>query len=1337
MPDFYDPNATVDYTYDSEETQRELKREAEEKQIAQTQKDMEVEAAELDYANRNLKSKQPTTETPTPEAKPKETPPKEDNGFLGGMMETLPAGYADPGALNTDTMGGNQRVVAGGIDLLMDGVSALIPALKPADEWWEEKSGRNAGKDPYKKAERDMGGIMIGTLLTGGVVGSAASKLPGVANLSMRTRLLGQAAADLGVDALLSGVSDTTREAGNLGTIAENLLPNGMQIPWASRDGESPDVTFAKNMTENMLLGGAGEAIGLLFAKVGNKLKPKNSAAADKIKEKVLKEQKELVEAKGDPVVAAVNRSRQRKKDAQLGIAKKVLKEDPEGVNGYNAFVNDPAEPVARITLDEESSGIDFMADQARIQNNVGTFDGRARPIINDAEIEALSRADAPTRASLLSKVEGELGAEFELTVGGQKLTKQEVTEAVNNLYDTALQSEEGFKEAVKSMRNAEANVFEYAEQISDAGQREIMIKTAGRLLDAVSPQTQRASASIQTQAANSVSDIGRNIDLMADVVDTSRLQELVLPRLRVLLKEIEASKTAQKVAGDIKAKFSKKMDSIEGALSYDEDYIDTMLGEFDSALINSSKRTDEFVDTLSDVSKENPNYLRPLYRMWAKTNGEIDTLYKLQKHATSRLGTIRKAFRDGNPEVPSVILREMEGLRMANMLNGLAPAKAFVGNATAMVVKPMTMFGGSVPMAMTGNLKPLQRAWMGFSGGMEVFQRARSLAMSEWRFANANPDAAMARGRADYNQSSAANPAGSDWKKSLSEFEEFEEMSESWDLGKQMIWNATKTLAYWNRKSWNRWGLHTMYGADGFVKSIMSSFNSRTRAYDELMQTNGGAFTKSEFQAVEQRLYKESFNADDTLSDGYAKFMSEEVALNADVAGVQAFGEMARKFPVLKSIFMFPKTRVNQFGVVQTFDPTGLLGGWMDRSGKAIRAGTPDEINEVLEMHGMAKGDIEGFQALKSEYIGRKMMASGIVMTAAMGALNGRLTGTGPLDPVENRKWRDLGGQPYGITISYNEDGSPNIISYEQAPAWVKLPLSMISDLVMAYQDDAGEGLGDFLNTIAGALQANVTNDLFVQEVEQLGGILSFNQGSQRYLANMIDTMVPGSSIRSTMSSVLVPNLQDVQNNVVEILANRNRWIPSLEQSFADKKDIFTGEPIGAGSSPMEMLLSKVLPGFKTKAGTEVWRQWLLTTNWRGLSEPKMNPVTGEELTGPQLEWVNNWIGNNLNLDEKVIEIMQSQIADDLEKYEEANAGKSQKNLPRKATAVHEVLDKMLNNAYKKAWTAYEAENVEYSLGSMKPTKAARDKEIRKGNFDKAQTLANRVETLRQSTPK
>ena len=1319
---YNDPNATLDFTYDAEAAQERI------------DKEQEQETLEAAQAEAELKAQQ-EAETKVP-VEPEE-PETKSSGFLDGL-----AGLSGPSieeqftdGVATD-LGGKQQVVAGTIDLAMDGISALIPAMQTPADWWDEKSGRKTETDPYKKAERDMGGMMVGTLLGGGVVGGLASKVPGAANLGMRTKFLGQAAADLGVDALLSGVSDATREVGNLGTVAENLLPNGMTVPWASRDSDSPDVVFAKNMTENMMLGTAGEMVGALFTfGAKNIFKPANESAAAMVAAKQVDEVEALAENGGDPLVAVVNRARAKKRAAQLNEGQRVLAEDPDGLNGYNAFVNEPAEPQARITLDEESSPIDFMADQARIQNNVGTFDGRARPLINDVEINALSQADAATRADILAKVEGDLGAEFSLTVGDKKLTKLDVAEAVNNLYDTALQPAESFADAVKSMRNAEVNLFEIVDQVADSGKQEIYRQTAARLIDAVSPYKQRASAAIQTQAASSVSDIGRNIDLMADVVDTSRLQELVMPRLRTLLKEAETSKVSERVASEMKAKFTKKTKDIEGLLEVDEEYLDNLMYDYMAAVEAKAAKVDAFVDELSTISKDNPNALRPLYRMWAKTNGDIDTLYKMNKYFDNRLGVVKKAFIDGNPEIPSVILRELQGVRMGNLLNGLAPAKAWIGNAAMLMIKPATIFAGSIPRSVGGNLKAFHRAWYQFSGGLEVFQRAKNMALDELRFANANPDAAMARGRADYNQSEMANPGGNDWRKSLAEFEEMEEMSETWDIGKQAIWNLTKTSANWNRKSWNRWGIHQMYSADGFVKSMMASANSRAKAFDELYQANNGVISKDQFRKVEQDLYNQTFDEQGVIRDGYAKYMSEEVALNADVALTQSFGKVMDNIPILKSIFMFPKTRLNQFSLVQTFDPTGILGGYIGKVGKTLRAKTPEEIQDVLDMHGMKGGTTEDFLSLKSEYYGRKMMTGSVVMTAALAAIQGRLVGKGPSDPAENKKWRDLGGQPYSYNLGTAEE--PNYISYEAAPAWIKSFLGLTADVTREFTAADGDIAENWYRTIADSLSANVTNDLFGSEIETLNGLLNNNgRGFERYMSNMIDSMLPGAGVRSTLSSTLVPNLQDVENNLAGHLANRNRWIPNVEAALADQTDIFTGEPIGKGSSPLEVVASKLLPGFKTKAGVEPWREWLLSTGWKGLSDQQKDRLTGEKLTPPVRQWIDGWIGDNLELDKKVIELMEwddGKWDKALKKYKKKRGLRSQADLPVKELFIHEYMDDMINDAYKQAWDAYAAMNEQ--LADINPLMGARSRALSEGKIGQAVDLADQIKAIKQLT--
>ena len=301
---------------------------------------------------------------------------------------------------NINDMGGKARVVAGGVDTVMDLTSKFLPFMKDPADWWDEQSGRKTETDPLKKAERDASAVLFPMLLGGGMIGGATK----AAGLTGRTKLMTDSLLNLGLDATISATSDTTSDPGNLASLMESgirqIVP-GVSIPWASRDGESPDVIYWKNMAENMVLGGIDPIVTAIYgARAGNKIIPKNDVA------------KSLVEAKPDTpgtVQDAILRNRAKKQAEQLKIGKRVLDADPEGVTGYNAFVNEPAEPTARITLDEEANAVDFMADQARIQNNVGTQNGRARPILDNDTQEILSRADASTRADLLRKVETQL----------------------------------------------------------------------------------------------------------------------------------------------------------------------------------------------------------------------------------------------------------------------------------------------------------------------------------------------------------------------------------------------------------------------------------------------------------------------------------------------------------------------------------------------------------------------------------------------------------------------------------------------------------------------------------------------------------------------------------------------------------------------------------------------------------------------------------------------------------------------------------------------------------------------------------------------------------------
>ena len=414
---------------------------------------------------------------------------------------------------------------------------------------------------------------------------------------------------------------------------------------------------------------------------------------------------------------------------------------------------------------------MDFMADQARIQNNVGTQNGRARPLLDNDTQEILSRADASTRADLLRKVETQLNAEFDLSVGGERLGKRQVQEAINNLYDAAIAPiGKSFDDSVKQFRDLELKIGNMTDTVASRGGRKVIGKTVDRLIDAMSPQRQRTSAAIQAQTAAGASDIARNIDLMEPVVDTSRLQELMMPRLRTLLKEQATSQVSENMSNILQKRLSKKVSTMEGALALDETKeFNEMFNLYTEAVEEKSKLIDDFIDELTGMAKENPSFLRPVYRLYAKTNGEVDSMYKLNEYLSNRLGILRKAIYDENPEVPSLILREMQQMRTANMINGTAPAKAWVSNLAAVAVRPLTSLSGAVALGVkTGKWKNLQRTLVGLGQVQETLRRASKMARDEWKYAWQNPEAAMARGRKDYDFSD----ANTGYKQTLADFE-------------------------------------------------------------------------------------------------------------------------------------------------------------------------------------------------------------------------------------------------------------------------------------------------------------------------------------------------------------------------------------------------------------------------------------------------------------------------------------------------------------------------------------------------------------------------------------
>ena len=104
------------------------------------------------------------------------------------------------------------------------------------------------------------------------------------------------------------------------------------------------------------------------------------------------------------------------------------------------------------------------------------------------------------------------------------------------------------------------------------------------------------------------------------------------MPRLRTLLKEQATSRIADSMASQLQAGLAKQAETIEGALKIDDKTFNAMFDAYTEAVDAKALAIDDFVDNLTEMAKENPSFLRPIYRLWAKTNGDVDSMYKLNQ---------------------------------------------------------------------------------------------------------------------------------------------------------------------------------------------------------------------------------------------------------------------------------------------------------------------------------------------------------------------------------------------------------------------------------------------------------------------------------------------------------------------------------------------------------------------------------------------------------------------------------------------------------------------------------------------------------------------------------
>ena len=1205
------------------------------------------------------------------EAPVEEAAPTEDKGAvynIGHAAAAIPLGTAD---FITDTAG-------------------LVPWLKPIDEWWDENSPRS--NHPAHKVIRDASSVIVPTLATGGIVTGSLKAATAARSIPQVTRILGTIAAHAGVDAGVTAISSHSKDQDNIAAALNDWL--GWDLPWATRDTDSPDVIRKKNVME---AAGLSAGVDLLLASfaLGKALK---FIPADEAAEKTLAKHATGFEGQ-DPISESVlSRRAARAKEVKRETASRILK-DPQNTK-YDSFVNDPPiGPNARVVTDLQPNPVKAKIDNYRIQNNIGTTNGRARPVVDTVFLKKLAKAPAKERASQLRELfEQDLTASVGAKINGQVIPPTEINKAVTRLYDDVFKPEVSIKQVETIINEMKGNIYNAAKV--DYRHGPVLAEAFSKAFsDIYNPKTMRASAMVTNQVAGDAADTASAVSLIGDIADTGRQQEIMIEKLRLLNKEVNANKYVVSKAQEFK-QIAKAGD--QSAINQ---WLLNQADEFAEGLEAAQWKGHRTYDTLDKIAKTNPEYLKPIVLAIEATNGEVDQIHKLNRWTENNIGLVKKAFYDAEPEVPSLVVQGLNGVRYNHMLSGLAPLRAITGNSMLTALKPATVLVGS---KLTGDAKSFQKALWTYGGFSENLKRAFKVMGEEWKLAKLKPEEAMMRGRADLRSAKMDN------------FEALEAMSDVWraegENGKVALWNFAKGMHWYNNNPFTKWGINAMYAIDGFTNSMMASGSARAKAYAQLMEETNGAFSKDAFNKLQRRLYDDAFDHTGLLRDKAAKHSAQEIALNLDNDLVNRVNQVIEKVPAARALFMFPRTGINSLQVAWSFTPGSSLLPAYTKARKVLTANTVETMTEALAEHGLDYS-IDAFNSLKSEYIGRQLMGGSVVTAAGLWALEGNLTGNGPHSAGERKRMQDMGAKFNSIKNPITGEWH----SYKGFEPFDSL-LSTVGDLVY-YSDRIDQAATEQMyQKLAFSISMNVANKTFLSGFEPLVSMFSGDEGAfKRFVAGQADSLIPfaPSGMRSVLNNAISPQLKDVQNDWGSLMANK--WKFMNPANLVDQVDMYTGKPIRF-HEPLTAATNAFMPFFKSNGDMEPWRQWLLSTGWDSLPSMKSNPITKMRITPTDRQWINNWIANNMNLAGQIEGMMTA--PDDfwnkkLKEYKKARGWKKQSDYAIKELVVHQELDRIHRDAMRFACSALERFHEQYS--SIGERNLQVKNALRMGNIPKA----------------
>ena len=873
--------------------------------------------------------------------------------------------------------------------------------------------------------------------------------------------------------------------------------------------------------------------------------------------------------------------------------------------------------------------------DQAQIATNTNTTFGRLANTITEGFRKSGLDAENITNRTIIKSLRDELVNAGKYSVklpDGSFLSWKQIDTEGTLLAEVISDPTLPKGDLIKILDNFKVSVGK-VEKLNKVGYNAVKKANKEILKNWADINTDKATAYFLTSEAGQISDISEGTRLVKDSKAVNRANDLLLERLELF--EIESKIADFNFNGRNHLLESIKLDP-KNALKY----MDSLEEGYTSKLSKIIPEAKQFRRVLEDIQVHAPDFAEAIRYAYEMSDGHVRTIKDINKYITNSFGLYNKAFHDKDYKIPGMLYKGL----MNNVFNSIlsafgTPVKALHGNFGGFISEPVTAMYGAIK---SGDVKALRRSQHMYFGFADTFQQGLKYAGKMTRKASVDPQGLRDFTRKDFDF--LYDDVNIEFNEKIAEAS-----AKIGEYGPGAILNWYKAIKGFGDSPWMRYSPISMTGLDGFTQATQKIAQDKGQAFDLLMEKYpDGKWGKEEFDELWKGLFEKGRDAEGFIKDEAVDFARAEIALNLELPMTKALNPVLKEYPILRSIFWFPKTTENVLNLFGKYAPRVGIPG-VGNIGPAFTA----EYAEFFGKFGnrkLASFEIDEMitslkkrnkfnpkdtpEIVKAKFVHLRNIVDGRVQAGTLGVMSAgilfsqdRITGHGHWDPKVQKVRNNQGWQRKSIK---GFDGKWH--SYEflgPIGEWIALTVTAMDN----YDSIGINTLQTHFKKMSFILGAAYTDQSLLGTMEPLYDMLGGNVTAiTRWSTQMTNAIYPLASFRNELGKNLYGMLREVKkDDFGEMMRNKNNWLDIIDPlgKQPDLINFVDGKPINKAGDSIIGRTAKTVLGVGGTAGPSENGQFLIDIEFNLLPQFNTAP-NGVQYTSKQKSELKRLMGED-----------------------------------------------------------------------------------------------------------